>query len=78
MNLHPFEEVVKNASERMAEGWDVYQQFNCAHCGAKQTMEVKNKFFTTGKCEACGRVTDIRKDGCNFAAMMGGRRRDPG
>ena len=71
MNLHPFDEVAKNADSKIAEGWDVYQQFNCQHCGAKQTMPVENKFFTSGMCEECDSVTDIQRDGCNFMATMG-------
>jgi transcription elongation factor Elf1 len=68
MNLHPFHEVAANAESKIAAGWDIYQQFNCAHCGMKQTMADKNKFFTLGNCEECGRQTDIVKDGCNFMA----------
>jgi rRNA maturation protein Nop10 len=66
---HPFDEVVANAERQIDHGWTVYQQFNCAHCGEKQTMSDPNKFFTQGKCEECGRVTDIRADGCNFMAV---------
>jgi transcription elongation factor Elf1 len=70
MKLHPFEEVSKNAFDRVAEGWDVHQQFNCVHCGEKQTMAEKNKFYRTGRCEECGGTTDIEKDGCNFMAVI--------
>jgi hypothetical protein len=70
MNLHPFDEVAKNAESKIREGWEVYQQFNCAGCGVKQTMDDKNIFHTRGRCEECGHVTDIRKDGCNFMAML--------
>lgn len=72
MNLHRFDDVVDNAERKIADGWDVFQQWNCAHCGAKQTMPDKNKFYIGGKCEECGKVTDIRKDGCNFMAVSGG------
>jgi hypothetical protein len=69
MKLYPFNEVAKNAEARIADGWTVYQQFNCAHCGAKQTMEDKNIFHNRGRCEECGEITDILKDGCNFMAV---------
>jgi len=68
MNLYPFKDVVANAERKIAQGWTVYQQFNCAHCGAKQTMDDPNKFYLTGRCEECGKITDIEKDGMNFMA----------
>jgi NAD-dependent SIR2 family protein deacetylase len=70
MKLHPFDEVVKNAAGRISEGWTVYQQFNCAHCRKKQTMSDMNKFHKTGRCEECGEITDILKNGCNFMAVI--------
>jgi uncharacterized protein (DUF983 family) len=66
MNLHPFNEVIKTAHERMTEGWDVHLQFNCAHCGTKQTFEEENYLSTTGKCEECGKITNLQSDGCNI------------
>ena len=68
MNLHPFAEVADNAGRKIAEGWTVYQQWNCRHCGVKQTMPDENVFYRLGKCEECKRVTDIEADGCNFMA----------
>jgi hypothetical protein len=70
MNLHPFDEVVANAEAKMNQSWKVYQQWNCAHCGVKQTMPDENKFFTQGRCEECSEITDIEKDGCNFMATL--------
>jgi hypothetical protein len=66
MKLHPFRECAENAKEMMAKGATVHQQFNCASCGAKQTMDVPNVFYTSGRCEECSRITNIEKDGCNF------------
>ena len=74
MMVSPFYEVVANAEKRMKDGWTIYQQFNCAHCGAKQTMPDADKFYIQGRCEECGKVTDIEKDGCNFMAVSGGRK----
>jgi DNA-directed RNA polymerase subunit RPC12/RpoP len=74
MNISPFYEVVANAEKRMADGWEVYQQFNCAKCGVKQTMPDADKFYTQGRCEECGHVTDIEADGCNFMAVSGARK----
>jgi hypothetical protein len=70
MKLHPFDDVVANATAKIEEGWTVYQQWNCAHCGEKQTMPDKNKFFLSGKCEECGKITNIKKRGMNFMAVF--------
>lgn len=70
MKVSPFHEVAKNADARIKDGWDVYQQWNCAHCGVKQTMPTKNMFHHKGRCEECGKITDILKDGCNFMATF--------
>jgi PHP family Zn ribbon phosphoesterase len=45
---------------------EVFQQFNCAACGTKQTMEEPNVLHTAGKCEECGAITNLRKYGCNY------------
>lgn len=66
MKLHPFEECLKQAYKLAQAGHRVYQQFNCAKCGAKQTMDTPNAFFEQGGCEECGHITDIKKDGCNY------------
>ena len=71
MILYPFYEVANNALDKVNQGWTTFQQFNCAGCGRKQTMPDKNVFHKKGKCEACGHVTDIEKDGANFMAVKG-------
>jgi hypothetical protein len=68
MNLHPWDDVLANAERKINQGWDVYQQWNCEHCGAKQTMPDKNIFFIRGKCEECGKETNIKDNGMNFMA----------
>jgi DNA-directed RNA polymerase subunit RPC12/RpoP len=73
MKVSPFWEVVRNAEQRMADGWQVYQQFNCAACGVKQTMPDADKFYKSGRCEECGHVTNIEIAGCNFMAVSSGR-----
>jgi predicted RNA-binding Zn-ribbon protein involved in translation (DUF1610 family) len=72
MKLHPFYEVVANAENYMSHGAVIYQQFNCAKCGTKQTMEDPNVFRKLGRCEECGFTTDIEKNGCNFMMTFGG------
>lgn len=66
MKLHPFWEVVDQALHLMMQGATVYQQFNCAHCGAKQTMDMPNVWYELGTCEECKGETNIEKDGCNM------------
>jgi hypothetical protein len=77
MKLSPFRAAVANAEERMKDGWTVYQQWNCAHCEAKQTMPDENKFYLFGRCEECGEITNIERDGCNFMAVSSGKAPQP-
>lgn len=70
MNLHPFDEVIDACRKRMGEGWEIHLQFNCAKCGLKQTFAEPNFLSKTGKCEACGHVTSLEDDGCNYMAML--------
>jgi predicted nucleic acid-binding Zn ribbon protein len=53
---------------------EIFQQFNCAACGVKQTIDDPNVLYTHGKCEDCGAVTNLRKYGCNYAVHFMGRR----
>lgn len=70
MKLYPFHDVAAQAAVTMAKGATIHQQWSCAHCGTKQTMEIPDKFFKLGKCEECGKETDIEKDGCNYMARF--------
>ena len=71
MLLHPFDEVLKQADETIEKGGKAYQQFTCVGCGNKLTMDVPNTFYTTGKCDSCGALTDIKANGMNFMAVFG-------
>lgn len=66
MKLYPFDEVCRAADKHVQMGRKVFQQFNCAHCGTKQTIDDANHFYTHGICEECGKDTDLKKDGCNY------------
>ena len=66
---YPLDEVVKGAQARIDVGFNVYQKFTCTGCGARQTIDEANKFYTSGKCEECGTVTNIRVHGCNYMAV---------
>jgi NAD-dependent SIR2 family protein deacetylase len=74
MKLYPLADCVRDASNLIHfHGASVFQQFNCAKCGAKQTMSKPNVFYKSGHCEGCGHITNIEADGCNYMAMFGGR-----
>jgi hypothetical protein len=70
MQLGPWVEVLANANAKIAQGWVVYQQWRCQHCGAKQTMPDENAFYLFGDCEECGQRTDIKSAGHNFQGVM--------
>lgn len=55
---YPMQECIDVAEELIAKGCNVYMKYTCAHCGSRQTISTPNKFFTSGKCEACGETTD--------------------
>jgi hypothetical protein len=72
MNLYPFQQVLDQVNDLLNDPTiDCYQQFKCAKCGMKQTMDVANTFYTSGKCEVCGSITDIKRDGHNFMMVKG-------
>ena len=71
MQLHPFDEVIATARERMLAGWTVHLQFNCAYCGVKQTFAEENYLSATGRCEECGKITSLRGNGCNLMVIKG-------
>jgi len=68
VKLHPINECIEVAKSWREQGLDTYQQFLCAKCGEKNTVEEKNTFFAEGRCGDCGYVTNLRKTGCNYMA----------
>jgi hypothetical protein len=63
----PFDEVVSKANKIIEQGqFLVLQKFTCQHCGQRLTMDEPNMFFAEGGCDKCGKLTDIRKRGCNY------------
>ena len=68
----PIDDVAKQANERIdAVGGRaiVHQKWTCRHCGSRQTMEDKNVFHRSGRCEECGNITVISK--CNYVMILG-------
>lgn len=41
----------------------VVQQYNCGHCGMRQTFMTPWVFYETGRCEECHEVTDLKQAG---------------
>lgn len=71
MILYPFDDVLKQADEAIEKGGTAYQQFTCKGCSNKLTMDVPNTFYTSGQCDKCGHITDIKADGCNLMVVFG-------
>ena len=73
---YPFHECAAEANKLVMQGFDVYQKYTCANCGSRQTFEEANTFHTQGRCEECGHITDIAKQGCNYmlTAMISRKR----
>ena len=71
---YPIEDCAATAERLIADGCEIFQKFTCAKCGSRQVMGEPNKFFTSGKCEECGGVTDIAADGCNYVVVGRGDR----
>jgi hypothetical protein len=67
----PFDDCAKKAGEMVSKGFSVFQKFTCAKCGSRQTIETPNTFHTSGRCEECQHVTDIKARGCNYMLMSG-------
>ena len=68
----PIEECAAAAEKLIADGATIYQKFTCGKCGSRQTISEPDKFFTTGKCEECGHVTNIAMSGCNYLIVAQG------
>jgi len=77
VNLYPIQEVLEAVQKHRNAGATFHQQFNCAHCGAKQTIEEPNKLFAAGQCEECGQLTNIIQNGCNYLLIFSSPEQQP-
>jgi len=68
-NDYPIDECAQGAEKFISKGGKVYQKFTCAGCGSRQTMDVPNVFYTSGKCEECSHSTDLTVTGCNYLVV---------
>ncbi len=67
---HPLEDILTEVNQILEnDGVNVFQKFTCEACKNRLTIEEPNTFYTSGKCDACGHVTDIKKNGCNFMVI---------
>lgn len=66
----PFDECARRAYAIAKAGGIIYQKFNCEGCRAEVTMNVPNIFFQHGTCPDCEHVTDLRRKGCAFMAVL--------
>lgn len=78
--MRSWKETLDNAQEilkRSKGNVELFQQWRCAHCNTLQTMSDANLFFAHGICEQCDHLTDMTKDGHDFAivATISGRPR---
>lgn len=67
---YPIEDCVATASaikNKMGDKVAIHQKWTCQHCGARQTMEQPDTFYTRGRCEECGKVTVIAR--CNYVIV---------
>lgn len=69
-NNYPFMQVLDEAQKQADLGAETFQKFTCASCGSRQGMDQANHWYTHGKCEECGEVTNIYKDGCNYLLIL--------
>lgn len=69
-NDKPLAEVVAMCDKALAENPNVkfFQKFTCGSCGARQTIDEPNKFYTSGRCEECDSVTELKVCGCMMVA----------
>ena len=69
---YPLDEIEAKANAAMASipNSVVYFKFTCENCRSRQTFDVPNTLYTTGKCEECGHVTTIKVYGFNLQARL--------
>jgi hypothetical protein len=68
---YPVRECMKSALPLIKSGATIHQKFTCAACGSRQTVAEANQFFASGKCEECGHITNIERQGCNYLVIFG-------
>lgn len=67
----PLDECAARAERILAKLPDakVFQKWTCRQCKRRLCSDIPNQFSTSGRCEYCGHVTNIKKWGCNYLVM---------
>lgn len=65
----PIEECAVECERVISEGGHIFQKFSCEKCGKRLAMDVPDRLFTTGSCDACGHVSNIAENGCNYVII---------
>jgi len=63
-NDYPLDQIAREVTKHLKAGLTFYQKFTCSHCGQRLTVEEKNRLFTEGTCDQCGKTTQITH--CNY------------
>lgn len=63
---YPIETCARDVKPYVEAGCHFHQKWTCAKCRSRQTMDDEDIFHATGRCEACGYITDITVTGCNY------------
>lgn len=66
MTDFPFAEVARKASILSSQGNQLRQKWTCAGCGRRVVRKEPNVFLPTGKCDRCGKNTNLLVAGCNY------------
>lgn len=66
MTDYPFAETQRRAAILSSQGRDIHQKFTCIGCGRRIIRKIPGLFLESGTCDKCGRVTDLRRVGCNY------------
>lgn len=64
----PVAEAIAKAEELISKGATVFIKFTCEKCGNRLGFDEPNRLYTTGSCDKCGHVTEIKK--CGFAVIF--------
>lgn len=67
----PFGAVLHDVTDLALKGAELYQTWTCRACATKQSIAEPNSFYTHGKCERCGAITDMLSNGCGYDLIIG-------
>ena len=66
----PFAELCAQGEEWASQGYYVFVKWDCAVCGDRQTFARPNVVHTSGECEVCGSITDLRETGGGLMLIL--------